>query len=141
MKFPLWLPYAVGAVVCWGLWGVVNKVALGRAGWPMLVLGSAVVYVAAAGPFIIWTRAWAAPWSAWGWAVLSAFLAAAGMVLFYASYRGGTAPASVVVPFSALYPVITVVLGIWLFRERLSAAQYVGAALAVLAGVLLAFGK
>jgi chloramphenicol-sensitive protein RarD len=141
MKSHLWVVYALGAVLCWGAWGVVNKVALSRGSWPMLVLGSAVVYVLAAGPFLAWTRAWTAPGPTWGWAVLSAFLAAAGMVLFYASYRGGATPASVVVPFSALYPVVTVALGIWLLRERLSPAQYVGAALAVVAGVLLAFGK
>lgn len=141
MKGNLWLVYGLGAVLCWGLWGVVNKVALARGGWQVLVLGSALVYATAAGPFLIWTRGWTLPISVWGWAVLSAFLAAAGMVLFYASYRGGTAPASVVVPLSALYPAVTVVLGIWLFRERLTPAQYVGAGLAVVAGILLAFGK
>ena len=53
------------------------------------------------------------------------------IALFEAFRRGG--PVSVVLPLSALYPLITVVLAILILKEKLNWRQRTGVALAVMA--------
>jgi len=139
-KSHLWILFGVGAALSWGAWGILNKLALPRVGWPGLVLASAVIYVVAAVPITIW----AFPKSGavgWGLALLAAAAGTAGMFLFYAAYRGGTKPASAVVPLTALYPAVTAVVGVWVLKEKLAPAQIVGVLLAVVASVLIATGE
>ncbi len=70
------------------------------------------------------------------WAVLSGLLGALGNLAFYAAFTGG-AKASIVVPLTSLYPLVTVLVA-WLFlKERLIWPQVAGAAVAVVAIVLL----
>ena len=137
-----WALWALGSACAWGVWGILNKLTLARAGWPVLILCSGVVYVVASVPVLIWAGAprTAGP-TAWALGFAAAVTGAAGMVLFYFAFQGGKTPASAVVPLTALYPAVTAVIGIWALGERLAPAQYVGMALAVVAAALLAWGK
>ncbi|MBI2654615.1 EamA family transporter [Candidatus Woesearchaeota archaeon] len=47
------------------------------------------------------------------------------------------AKASILVPLTALYPIITIVLSFILLKERVTPAQGIGIVLAIVAGVLL----
>jgi transporter family protein len=71
-----------------------------------------------------------------GLAVLSGALGASGTVVLYLLLR--TAPASIVVPLSALYPIVTVTLAFFILHETISLKQIAGIALALAAIWLLA---
>ncbi len=137
-----WIAYALGAAASWGVWGILNKLALARVGWPVLVVANAALYVVGAAAILIWSDApRGVPASSWALALAAAVAGTGAMLLFYAAFRGGHAAAAAVVPLTALYPAVTAVLAIWLLRERLAPAQYVGVVLAVVAAVLIARGK
>jgi drug/metabolite transporter (DMT)-like permease len=62
-------------------------------------------------------------------------LGSAGTILWFAALRGG--PAYLVVPIVSLYPVVTVVLAVWLLGERTRWPAALGIVLALAAIVLL----
>jgi bacterial/archaeal transporter family protein len=51
------------------------------------------------------------------------------------------APASIAIPFTALYPLVTVVLAVALLHESLSLRQGIGALLAIAGGALLSYER
>jgi drug/metabolite transporter (DMT)-like permease len=78
---------------------------------------------------------WKIPAAA-GWAsVLIGVLMGAGSLTLFAAYRYGKA--SVVTPFSQLFPVITVLAAVPLFNERIDLLRGIGIAAALSAGVIL----
>ncbi len=70
------------------------------------------------------------------WGMLIGVLFVVGNAAFYRLLQTGQV--SRLAPLTALYVAIPVLLGVVVLRERLSAAQWLGAALAVIAAVLLA---
>ncbi len=63
---------------------------------------------------------------------------AVGQLALFSSYRGG-ANTSVVTVVTSLYPLVTVMLAVFLLRERLSKAQIVGVGFAVASFVIFSF--
>ncbi len=57
------------------------------------------------------------------------------LAYFFAVTRG---PVSLAAPLSALYPIVAVLLGVFLLKEQLSPQQMLGAALALVSIVLMA---
>ena len=75
-----------------------------------------------------------------GWAsVFIGVLMGIGSLTLFAAYRHGKA--SVVTPFSQLFPVITVVAAVPLFHERLTLPRGIGIVAALAAGVILSLEK
>lgn len=74
----------------------------------------------------------AVPWNFFG--VLSGGCLALGLLLYYLALEIG--PVSIVVPLTATYPVIAVLLGYSLLNEKPSLAQWIGVVL-ITAGVIL----
>ena len=69
-----------------------------------------------------------------GWAIVTAFAAAGGLIcLFYALSKGD---ASVVVPMTSAYPVIALVGGAIFLSESITVTRLIGTAL-VIAGVVV----
>ncbi len=67
--------------------------------------------------------------------VLATLLGFVGTIIWYFAlekYR-----ASIITPFTALYPVVTVLLSIVILKEKLSPVNIIGIILAIMAGVLL----
>ena len=58
------------------------------------------------------------------------------IALLHSLARG---PASVIVPFTSMYPVVTLVLGLLLFHESLSTSQFIGILLSI--GALYSFSR
>lgn len=131
-----WLGYSLIAVALWGLWGFFSKVATINlptgAAYLLTVTGHLAVigYLATEGSLAI-------PWHAGGVAAaLGAGLCMAfGLLFFFKALAGGTA--SAVVPLTALYPLVTVILSWTLLRESLTLRHLAGVALAVAAVWLL----
>jgi drug/metabolite transporter (DMT)-like permease len=75
-----------------------------------------------------------------GWvSVLIGILMGAGTLTLFAAYRYGRA--SIVTPFSQLYPVITVLVGAPLYHERIGLLRGLGIAAALTGGLVLSLEK
>lgn len=66
-------------------------------------------------------------------------LMGAGTLTLFAAYRYGKA--SVVTPFSQLYPIITVLVGVWFYHEPMDFVRGIGIVAALGAGVILSLEK
>jgi transporter family protein len=135
---PAWLVYTVLTILFWGAWGLVSKIAsngvdantnqifytLGLLPLILIVLRSPRLKQGTqrrAGIF---------------WAFTTGILGGTGNIAFFhALVVGGKA--SIVVPVTALFPVVTVVLAMIFLRERLSNPQKLGFCLAIGAIYLL----
>jgi transporter family protein len=131
-----WLGFSLMAVGLWGLWGFLSKVATlqlpAGAVYLLSITGHLVVvgYLAAAGRLVI-------PWQPAGLAAaLGAGLCMAfGLLFFLRALAAGTA--GVVVPLTALYPLVTVILAWTLLQEDFTLRRLAGVALALAAVWLL----
>jgi transporter family protein len=131
-----WLGFSLLALGLWGVWGFLGKVSsqsLPASVVYLLTISGHLVVVA----FILVEGLGPVSWQPWAvGAALGSGLAMAVALLFFleALARG---PALVVVPLTALYPAVTVLLS-WIFlREALTLRHLVGLALALAAVWLL----
>jgi uncharacterized membrane protein len=133
----LWVLPAIGYILALGVMGITGKIAVQRVGWQELVLWTAGVYVVVATVLIASGQIRTVHWG-YGtlMAVISAALAATGLILFFIVVK--EANVSRAVPFMAAYPVVTIILAFLVFSERLNLAQAGGAALVVAGVVVLA---
>jgi len=132
-----WLIFAAGCVGFWGVWGFVAKLTTMRGVHPLAL--SAISSLTAG------LTAWAsfyfigAPWEKNSGSILFALLTgicgSAGAIAFFLALRYGRA--SLVVPFSALYPAVTILLSLLFLGERPSLTQALGMLLALIASLLL----
>lgn len=135
-----WQFYATFALLVWGLWGYLPKRAL-RSMDPSSILileglGSVLVglvmFVSRGGR----VRADLPGMLA---AVGTGVCGLGGAYFFLLALERGKA--SVIVPFTALYPLVTLVLSVLLLGERPSVANLIGICLAVAAVALLSVGS
>ncbi len=135
-----WVPLSLGALVFWGVWGVIIRAALIDLDWRL------VVSLAVLGYFIpIFTLMLLAQpnlrqlnWALAAKAVGAGLVNQMGLIAFYLAADSGSV--SVVVPLTALYPAVTLVGAVIILKESLRAVQLLGIALALVAGALLGLG-
>jgi transporter family protein len=121
----------------WGLWGFLSKVASHHLPWSAVYLISisghlaVIAYLGLSGGLGI-------PWHAGGagFALVAGLCMAFGLLCFFKALAAGAAV--VVVPLTALYPVVTVVLSWAILRESLTPQHLAGVVLALAAVWLLA---
>jgi len=131
-----WLALALVSLGLWGIWGVFCKVATQHLGPQVAYLIGIFGYVPVLG-ILLYETGGKAPWHPWGWAAALAAGMSTGFGLFFFFRALHTGTASVVVPLTSLYPVVTVLLS-WLFLgENLSPRQLTGLILAMAAVWLL----
>jgi len=134
-----WIGWAVVTLMGWGVWPILNKLALRSLTWPHLLVASWLantVLVAAIVATRVNLRVLA---SADGLLALAAgIISQVAVVAFYLALRSG--PVAAVTPVSALYPAMTALLAALVLREQPSALQWLGVGVAVLAVALLARG-
>ena len=130
-------------VLMWGFWGFFGKLALERRMSPLTVFVAEIIVSALCAVPVLFVarRAQAgaqayAPWNVFG--LLSGTGLALGLLFYYFALE--KAEASVIVPLTSVYPVVSVLLSYFLLGERLRPAQWVGVALVVLGVVLLLSG-
>jgi transporter family protein len=136
---PAWLFYSLLTILLWGSWGAVSKIAsegvdadTNQIFFTIGLLPLIVVML-----FSPRVRA-AAPKRKTGiaWAFFTGILGGTGNIAFFhALVVGGKA--SIVVPATALFPLVTVILAIAFLHERISNLQKIGLALALAAIYLL----
>ena len=110
-----WIVPTLGYILLVGAAGVTAKLALRTISWQQLVL-------------------WVPLGAAGGWAVATAFCAAAGLILLFVALTRGEA--STVVPATAAYPAVTFAGSALFLSESVTVARVAGTVL-VIAGVVL----
>lgn len=131
-----WLGFSLVALVLWGVWGFLSKMAAQQlpstAVYLLSITGhlGVVAYLYVSGGLAI-------PWQPGGMAtaMIAGVCMAFGLLAFFQALAA--APATAVVPLTALYPAITVGLSTIFLRESLSLRHLAGVALALAAGWLL----
>ncbi len=139
-RFPLpaWLVYALVAATCWGIWGVLAKgPSRELSGWMTQIL-----FTFALIPSVIFAacskhvRTGTDKPRGLFWGFVSGLLAAAGNIAFYLALEKG-AETSIAIPLTNVYPLVTIVIAWFWFKERLNGVQAAGILVAVAAIVLL----
>jgi bacterial/archaeal transporter family protein len=134
-----WQWYAGLTLIVWGFWGLLPKLALRTLDRKSVLvwdsLGALLV-----GLVVLASRGFRVQTEPWGvfYAMAYGVCGLAGAYLFLLALREGKA--SVVVPFTAMYPVVTLALGMLLLRERPTAINMIGVAFAIVAVILLSRG-
>ena len=134
------LIFSLLTVLMWGLWGFFGKLALEKRMAPTTVfLAETLVSALIAVPLflLVVQRHDAQPlYSTVNiFGILSGAVLAVGLLFYYLALEG--ANVTIVVPLTATYPVVAVLLGYALLRERPSPLQWVGVILVVAGAVLL----
>ena len=136
MNLTLWLGGAA-MLIFWGVWGIVVKLVTKEIGMQALVWGQ----LGAIGLFPVYFLLFKEMLplelkaSTIALSVVAGVLGVLGTMTFYVLLRA--APASVVVPLSALYPVVTVVLAYFFLHEDLTPTRIAGVVCALAAIWLL----
>jgi bacterial/archaeal transporter family protein len=132
-----WLAFSLMAVGLWGLWGFLTKVATLQLPVPAVYLVSITGHLAVIG-YLAATGGLAIPWQSAGLAAaLGAGLCMAFGLLFFLKGLAAGGTASLVVPLTALYPMVTVVLSWLVLHEDFTLRRLAGVALALVAVWLL----
>jgi len=131
-----WLVASVIALICWGVWGVLVKQASKYYGWPQILVVSSIATVAASLTiFLVIKPNITLSSPGFSYSLLAGLLSAIALLGFYSALEGGKA--TIVVPLTALYPIVTVLLSFLVLSERISATKAVGVILALVAILLL----
>lgn len=132
------LLWTVPAILGWGLYGVFAKLGTARIGmqvvfwYPLVMLVGSVVFLAFLRDLLPLT--WDGPGILFGLFVGLSNLVAV-VALFTLLHRGF--PVSIVYPLTALYPLVTVILGVVFLGEAMTLVKGLGVVLAVIAIILL----
>ncbi len=133
-----WLWWSILALALWGIWGVVTKAALEGLDWPqVLVFGSAASLAVALIVAFVLRPALDVPAERVVPALAAGLLGTIGTIALYLALRAG-GQASVVIPLTAAYPVLTALLSILVLREQPEPTKLAAAILFVLATALVA---
>jgi transporter family protein len=135
---PRWLAFSLLTILCWGAWGAVSKVASDGVD----ANTNQIFFTLGLLPLI--ACVWWSPRlkgsqqrrAGIAWAFLTGILGGTGNIAFFRALVVG-GKASIVVPVTALFPLVTVVLAVTVLRERLGVAQKFGLVLALVAIYLL----
>lgn len=137
-----WMWWSLATIALWGLWGLLSRVASGGVD----VYTNQLLYTAGLLPLMLFA-AWTVRKHPRGESIrdrrqgifcafLTGILGGLGNLAFFqALVKGGNA--SVVVPVTALFPMVTVLLAMLFLRERVCRTQWVGLLLAFVAIWLL----
>lgn len=98
------------------------------------ILGSVILYIVVAGFILYRYRIDSNPIGI-SLALFAALSGVIGTILFF--FTLSKTKASVLVPLTALYPVVTVLISFLLLKEKVSIIQGIGIVLAVIASILL----
>lgn len=131
-----WWVYALLSLLFWGLWGFFSKVAANHlSGWAIFLYEVPVYGLIAVLVWWLWQPEMAGHRVGAWMAALAGLCGGLGLICFLQALTGRQA--SVIVPLTSLYPVITALLSVLILREQPSMSQWLGILLALLAVWLL----
>ncbi len=131
--------YFILILLAWGLWGFFGKYALKFINPVSLILYEtigAIIFQIIVLAFLFYSKyKFDTNNTGISIAMLVALFGVIGTILFF--FTLSKTKASVLVPLTALYPVVTVLLSIIFLKEKVTLAQGIGIVLAIIASVLL----
>ena len=136
MHVPIWLWYSLLTVLAWGIVGVLQKLSTNNISAESSLIWLVVGFLLIApffypGPMLFhYSRASLA------YGIFSGLLNALGAWALFAALKSG-GKASVVAPFTALYPVVVIILVPPILHESVGLLQCAGVGCALIAVVLL----
>ena len=121
----------------WGIYGVVAKIAVREMGLQVVIWSYVAGLMLLPVYFLLFKELLPLKLQAAGigWSLATGLLGGAGTMILYLLLRD--APASVVIPISALYPVVTAIVAYFFLQEAITPMRFAGIALAVVAIWLL----
>jgi bacterial/archaeal transporter family protein len=134
-----WFVPALGYVLALGALGVTSKLALKTLTWEDLLPWTLLAYGVAVAVLMAFGQAGWKWQSGTGWAVASAILAVAALILLYVAL--GRGDASKVVPVTAAYPAATVVLSAVFLGENISLVRVLGLLMVIVGVVVLTLAR
>ncbi len=135
-----WLAYSILCLVTWGLWGVAIKVAYRELNWVETYFYSSLSsFLLALAIYLLFKTMGNTGLCLRERGLLLASIAglfgSLGYVFFVKAIERGKA--SIVIPLTALYPAVTVVVALLLLHEKLNIYNIIGIVLAIIAVILL----
>ncbi len=133
-----WLSYSLLAIVLWGIVGLLQKLGTNRISAHSLLIWLTVGYLV----LMPWFLQTADPFTLGIREVILGVVAGTtngmGSWFLFASLGLG-AKASVAIPLTALYPLLTILLAVVFLAESLTSLQWVGILLALVGGAMLSY--
>lgn len=134
---PVWMGPAIFALVCWGVTGVTQKLSTNRISYQRSFVWFALAFVPlSAAVAAVCKLDWRLSPAEVAWCAAGGFLNGLGALTSFAALASG-GRASIVIPLVSLYPLVTVAGCRVFLGETISARQAAGAALAIVAAILL----
>ncbi len=131
----LWLIYAIACLILWGLWGLVLKLAYRNLQWVEVYFLSSLASFSLALAVFLLSHGKLNLRGTSLYAIIAGIFGGAGYVFFVKSLEHGKA--SIIIPLTALYPAITVLLAFLILHEKLTLTHVLGIILALVAVILL----
>ena len=129
---PAWLPYALLVLVGWGIWGLVQKPLTDETDvWSVAFVQFGVTLSWGLGSALVRRQKLDPRTPGLKFATGAGVCAYSGSLAFLLAID--RASASLVVPMTAMYPVVTIILGVVLLNERLTVWHKVGVVLSLAA--------
>jgi len=119
-----WFVLSVITLLLWGIWGLLEKIALNTLSWQQTFIIASFGIISTVLIFFLFTRPQISISQGFYYAVLGGLIGGLGVILFYYALSQGKA--SVVIPLTALYPVVTVILSFLILQEKITLVQGVG---------------
>jgi len=139
LKSRAWLYYAMTVTVLWGVWGALIEIpekagfpaTLGYSVWALTMIPVAVIALKLIGWKLDHDR------RSILFGMSAGLLGCGGQLILFQCLRIG--PAYIVFPIISLYPVVTIILSVFLLKESASKRSWIGIILALMAIVLLSY--
>lgn len=133
-----WIYYAVIAIVLWGVVGLLQKLGTNRVSAHSLLVWLTVGFVLMLPWFMRQPGLLSIAPRDIVVGVIAGFVNGLGSWFLFAALEVG-AKASVAVPLTALYPLVTVIFATVFLAERLNPLQWLGVVLALIGGAMLSY--
>ena len=130
-----WILFSLLTILTWGIWGIFTKISLKEYSWHQMYIVTGIVTIITS--ILIYTFAIHSKQtldlgsSGFNYALAAGIASVLAYYGFYNALKFGKA--SIVVPFTALYPIITIVMAFIFLNERISLYQGIGVVLAIIA--------
>lgn len=131
-----WLISGLIAMVCWGIWGLFMKLASKYYSWNQIfIVTSIVTVIASLTVFLFFRPAVNVHSPGFSFALLAGLVGSVALVAFNYAIEGGKS--IIIVPLSALYPVVTIILSFLVLHEEISLLKAIGITLGLVSILLV----
>jgi transporter family protein len=134
-----WILPSLVYIAFLGALGVTTKLALRHVGWQDVIVWTTIVYILISGTMLVLGQARVVVGAGALAAIASGVLASTALVALYIAL--GRGDASIVIPFTSIYPVVTLVLSALVLAERITPLRGAGAVVVIIGVAMISAGR